>query len=215
MRKYLPTFPGMLAPFGWFYSQFCKYVPCFPMPTKWGYLFLSCSLNMLPAVFTYGHFIHPSKLILNVLFLKNSSPTCLLHPPLTSCMLHIWMMLFKITQFYLARCFSGVSGGKGSACNVGDWVSIPGSGKSPGEGNGTHSSLLAWRIPWTEETGGLQFMGLQRFRHNWATNTFTFHFPFFLGDGKHLQGKASSLLCPVACSVPCNRYISLIMSQFK
>ena len=38
----------------------------------------------------------------------------------------------------------------------------------------THSSILAWRIPWTEGPGGLQFMGLQRFGHNWVTNTFTF-----------------------------------------
>ena len=30
----------------------------------------------------------------------------------------------------------------------------------------THSSILAWEIPWTEEPGGLQFMGLQRVRHN-------------------------------------------------
>ena len=29
----------------------------------------------------------------------------------------------------------------------------------------THSSTLAWKIPWTEETGGLQFMGLQRVRY--------------------------------------------------
>ena len=33
----------------------------------------------------------------------------------------------------------------------------------------THSSILAWRIPWTEEPGGLQSMGLQRCRHNWMT----------------------------------------------
>ena len=33
----------------------------------------------------------------------------------------------------------------------------------------THSSILAWRIPWTEEPGGLQSMGLQRFVHDWAT----------------------------------------------
>ena len=37
----------------------------------------------------------------------------------------------------------------------------------------THSSILAWRIPWTEEPGGLQSMGSQRIRHNWANNTFT------------------------------------------
>ena len=33
----------------------------------------------------------------------------------------------------------------------------------------THARILAWRIPWTEEPGGLQSMGPQRVRHNWAT----------------------------------------------
>ena len=37
------------------------------------------------------------------------------------------------------------------------------------EGMATHSSILAWRIPWTEEPGGLQSMGSQRVGHNWAT----------------------------------------------
>ena len=32
----------------------------------------------------------------------------------------------------------------------------------------THSSILAWKIPWTEELGGLQSMGLQRVGHDWA-----------------------------------------------
>ena len=44
---------------------------------------------------------------------------------------------------------------KESACNVGDLSSIPGSGRSPEEGMTTHSSTLAWRIPWTEEPDGL------------------------------------------------------------
>ena len=35
----------------------------------------------------------------------------------------------------------------------------------------THSSILAWRISWTEESGGLPSMGLQRVRHNWVTCT--------------------------------------------
>ena len=34
----------------------------------------------------------------------------------------------------------------------------------------THSSTLAWRIPWTDEPGGLQSMGLQRVGHDWATS---------------------------------------------
>ena len=35
----------------------------------------------------------------------------------------------------------------------------------------THSSILAWRIPWTEEPGGLQSMGSQRVGNDSATNT--------------------------------------------
>ena len=110
--------------------------------------------------------------------------------------------------------FPGRSDGKESASNMGDLGLIPGSGGSPGEGNGhplqcsclenptvggdwwatvhgvaksrarlsdfpftfhfhalekemaTHSSILAWRIPWIEETGGLQSLGWQRVGHN-------------------------------------------------
>ena len=39
------------------------------------------------------------------------------------------------------------------------------------KGMATHSSILAWRIPRTEEPSGLQSMGSQRVGHNWATNT--------------------------------------------
>ena len=36
----------------------------------------------------------------------------------------------------------------------------------------THSNILAWRIPWTEEPGGLESMGSQKVRHDWVTNAF-------------------------------------------
>ena len=52
--------------------------------------------------------------------------------------------------------------GKESACNAGateDMGSIPESGRPPGGG---HSSILAWRIPWTEEPGGLQSMAVTK-----------------------------------------------------
>ena len=42
-----------------------------------------------------------------------------------------------------------------------DLGSIPELGRSPGEGMATHSSILAWKIPWTEEFGWLQSMGTQ------------------------------------------------------
>ena len=46
---------------------------------------------------------------------------------------------------------------------------IPGSERSPEEGMATQSSILAWRIPWTEEPGRVQSMGSQRIGHDWAT----------------------------------------------
>ena len=39
----------------------------------------------------------------------------------------------------------------------------------------THSSILAWRVPWTEESGKLQSIGSQRIGHDWVTNTHTIH----------------------------------------
>ena len=62
--------------------------------------------------------------------------------------------------------FSSGSDGKESPCNAGELCSIPGSGKSPNEGIATHSSILAWRIPWIEEPGGLQSMDSQRVGHD-------------------------------------------------
>jgi len=51
---------------------------------------------------------------------------------------------------------------KNLPASAGDMSLIPGWGRSPGGGMATHSSILAWRIPWTEEPGVLQSMGLQR-----------------------------------------------------
>ena len=58
------------------------------------------------------------------------------------------------------------SDGKEPACNAGDLCSIPGSGRSPGEGKSTQSSILAWRIPRTLEAGRQRFMRSQRIRHD-------------------------------------------------
>ena len=71
--------------------------------------------------------------------------------------------------------FPDSSDGKEFASNAGNQGSIPGMGRSPGEGNGnpTHCSILAWRIPWTEEPCRLQSVGSLRVRHNWVTNTRT------------------------------------------
>jgi len=60
----------------------------------------------------------------------------------------------------------GGSDGKKSACNAGDASLIPGSEDLLEKGMTTHCSILAWRIPWTEES-----MGLWRAGHDWATNS--------------------------------------------
>ena len=70
--------------------------------------------------------------------------------------------------------FPGGLDGKESVCNVEDPGSILGQGRPLEKGMATHSSILAWRIPWTEEPGRPQSMGSKR--HDLATNTFTFHF---------------------------------------
>ena len=56
---------------------------------------------------------------------------------------------------------------KNLAANAGDASSIPGGRQDPlEEGMTTHSSILAWRMPWTEEPGGLQSMDSQRVGHD-------------------------------------------------
>ena len=61
--------------------------------------------------------------------------------------------------------------------SAGDVGSIPGRGGSLGEGNATHSSILAWRILWTEEPDELQSMGSQGVRHDIAAKKKLTPFP--------------------------------------
>ena len=60
-----------------------------------------------------------------------------------------------------------------NAGDVKDVGSLPGLGRSPGGGMAAHSSILAWRIPWTEEPGRLQSIGLHRVRHDRSDSTHT------------------------------------------
>ena len=62
--------------------------------------------------------------------------------------------------------FPGGSEVEASACNAGDWVQSLGWEDPLEKEMACHSSILAWRIPWTEEPGGLQPMGSQRVGHD-------------------------------------------------
>ena len=78
-------------------------------------------------------------------------------------------------DLHFSNKFPGGSDSKASACNAGDPGSIPGSGRSLEKEMATHSSILAWRIPWTEESGRLQSTGVAKSRTRLSDFTF-FHF---------------------------------------
>ena len=70
----------------------------------------------------------------------------------------------------------------------------------------THSSILAWRIPWTEEPEGLQSMESQRVRHNWATKlagivpATSFHLNFiYLYDISYLENHQRKVIISLVC----------------
>ena len=70
--------------------------------------------------------------------------------------------------------------------------SIPGSGRSPRGGMATHSNILAWRIPWTEEPGRLPSIGSHRVVHDWSNiahthGRFSSQFSYY-GSSVHLNG---------------------------
>ena len=71
-----------------------------------------------------------------------------------------WLFYLKLSE---SRGFPRGSVVKNTPANVGDPGSIPGQGRPP-----AHSCILAWKVPWTESSDGLQSMGLQRVRHDLA-----------------------------------------------
>ena len=73
----------------------------------------------------------------------------------------LWFNFGLLLFFFQFACYfekwNGLPGwlSKESACKAGDQNLIPDLGRSPGEGNATHSSSFAWRMPWTEKAGRL------------------------------------------------------------
>ena len=84
---------------------------------------------------------------------------------------HLLLGVGLCVSIYSAWGFPGSSVVKNLPANAGAMDSVPGLGRFPGKGNGYHSSILAWKIPWTEDPCRLQFMGSQRVGHDWATET--------------------------------------------
>ena len=91
---------------------------------------------------------------------------CISYFPLISTSLHCLLFLCLVWASQVALVLKNLPANAG---DIRDEGSIPGSGRSPGEGNGTHSSIFAWEIPWTKEHGRLESMGLQKAGHNLVT----------------------------------------------
>ena len=97
--------------------------------------------------------------------------------------------------------FPGGSDGKASACNAGDPGSIPGSEDPLEKEMATHSSTLAWKIPWIEEPCRLQSLGSQRVRHDWVTSlTRLTRYTIYCCVSCVLSHSAATLWNPLGCS---------------
>ena len=81
----------------------------------------------------------------------------------------IFFSIIYILEIYISMGFPGSSVVKDTSANARDVSSIPGSEDALEEEIATHSSILAWKISWTEKPGGLQSMRSQRIRHDLAT----------------------------------------------
>ena len=101
-------------------------------------------------------------------FSSPADPTCVscvnLHllPRLADSLLAY--LLGALSQACLGQGLPWWLSGKESPCSAGDASLIPGQEDPMEEDMATHFSIFAWRIPWTEEPGGLQSIGLQTFR---------------------------------------------------
>ena len=81
----------------------------------------------------------------------------------------IWTQkLLNMFRHMRTRGFPVGSVVKNLPVNAGDTGDVSGLGRSPAEGKDSHSNILAWEMPWTEEPGRLQSTGSQRVRHYWA-----------------------------------------------
>ena len=75
-----------------------------------------------------------------------------------------------------------------------------------------HSSILAWKISWTEEPGGLQSMGSQRVGHDWVTNTTLLASVHSSAAAKLLQS-CPTLCDPMDCSPPVSSLHGILQAR--
>ena len=143
------------------FTEFCCFLSNLSVNQPWVYIYLLPFWNSLLS----PTLSHSSRLIQSpcLSFMSHTAKSCWLS--ILRMVMEVSMLLFP----YISPSPWGFPGGsevKVFACNVGDLGLIPGSGRHLEKKMATHSSILAWRIPWTEEPGGLQSTGSQRVGHD-------------------------------------------------
>ena len=118
-------------------------------------------------------------------------------------------LVLKNTGSMGMKGFPRSSVGKQSACDTGDPGSIPGMGRSPGEGNGNPLQYSCLENPMNRGGWQVAVHGVTRVRHDLATNTFTFSLSITLADSINIihtsvQFSSVAQSCPTLCH-PVNR----------
>ena len=153
--------------------KFCSLFSLF-FPVYFAVLFLTFWNSYLAHYISHFPLFHCQHLPLNV---ASMNPACLLRtfpfkPTSKYFLIYCDLLLTSVAPggFPVAQMVKNLSAMQKT------WVPSLGQENPLEKEMATHSSILAWRIPWTEEPGRLQAVGWQRLGHDWATNTFTFHF---------------------------------------
>ena len=144
-----------------------------------------------------------------------------LSPKLIRTLTMFWVFFFPETSpcpliFFLnflkpplpASDFPGGSVSKESTCNVGDWVQSLGREDPLEEEMATHSSTLAWRIPWTEEPGGLLSVGTQSVWRDGATQSTQHGVTIYGWCSKVLIAQETFPVCLSSQQYPCLTFFS-------
>ena len=158
---------------------------------------LKCHLLQNPSLTTLFYFLLLPFLFINWFILEYIALECCVRFRCTA----KWVS-HTHTYIWASQVVLVVKNPTANAGDLRDAASIPGSGRSPVEEMATHFSILAWRIPWTKETSGLQSIGLQRVGHNWSicacihafTYSLFFRFPSHLGHNRTVNRVPCSIL---------------------
>ena len=125
----------------------------------------------------------------------------------------IYCLFFQYYWIFELACFPGSSDNKESACNEGDPGSIPGSGRSSGEGNGYLLQYSCLENPKDRGARWATVHGVTKSWTEWVSNTFTF-FTFILSKGSVMPKRRQDLRMRLSWRMQCSPR-GVLGKQFK